>query len=346
MTWTLPAPGPGADAPLRHHLAQAYRIIEQALNGSVQTGQDYYVGEGRIWITAPDGTKHYISVDNAGNIGADGVSAQPLDATLSALAATVWAANALPIGTGADVVSQVAFAANTFPARGSTGNLVAKTISDDALLLLADSDVPRIGTANTWTGSQTVQHATLPVVFLNNTGNAADSRLASVAVNTSGDLIFNVVNDANSVSFGTLTFHRDGRLSATNIHNNDPVTGTANQFIASGTYTPTLTNNVNVAASTAYVWQWMRVGNVVTVSGKIDIDPTASGGTVTRVDATVPISSSFNAAEQAGGTFACDTINQVGRVQAITGTATVGLIMAATDTANRGYSVCFQYLVR
>src|SRR5439155_66361 len=47
--------------------------------------------------------------------------------------------------------------------------------------------------------------------------------------------------------------------------------------LASGTYTPTLTNSVNVAASTAYTCQYLRVGSVVTVSGQMDIDPTGAG---------------------------------------------------------------------
>lgn len=64
---------------------------------------------------------------------------QPLDATLTALASANWALNALPIGTGADTVSQVAFAANTFPARASTGNLEAKAISDFGLSLVDDA---------------------------------------------------------------------------------------------------------------------------------------------------------------------------------------------------------------
>lgn len=80
---------------------------------------------------------------------------QPLDATLTALAAANWAANAVPIGSGADTVSQVAFAANTFPARASTGNLVAKTITDEALALVADADVPRLTTTNAWSGVNT-----------------------------------------------------------------------------------------------------------------------------------------------------------------------------------------------
>lgn len=65
---------------------------------------------------------------------------QPLDATLTALAGANWAANSLAVGSGADTVAQVTFAANTFPARASTGNLVAKTITDFGLSLIDDAD--------------------------------------------------------------------------------------------------------------------------------------------------------------------------------------------------------------
>jgi uncharacterized protein DUF4082 len=67
-------------------------------------------------------------------------AAQPLDATLTALAAANWAANAVPIGTGADTLSQTSFAANTFPARSSAGNIAAKSITDFGLSLVDDAD--------------------------------------------------------------------------------------------------------------------------------------------------------------------------------------------------------------
>lgn len=67
------------------------------------------------------------------------LSYQPLDTTLTALAAANWAADALPIGTGADTLSQTTFAANTFPAKASTGALVAKAITDAALTVLDDT---------------------------------------------------------------------------------------------------------------------------------------------------------------------------------------------------------------
>lgn len=69
-------------------------------------------------------------------ITTSGTLTPALDSTLVALAGANWAANSLAIGSGADTVAQVTFAANTFPARTSTGNLVAKSITDSAAGML------------------------------------------------------------------------------------------------------------------------------------------------------------------------------------------------------------------
>lgn len=81
-----------------------------------------------------------IPYDAAGAAAAAQAASQPLDATLTAFAALTIAANSLTIGTGADAFSQTTFAANTFPARASTGDLVAKTITDFGLSLVDDAD--------------------------------------------------------------------------------------------------------------------------------------------------------------------------------------------------------------
>jgi hypothetical protein len=70
--------------------------------------------------------------------------------------------------------------------------------------------------------------------------------------------------------------------------------------ITSGTYTPTLTNVANLGASTAFECQYLRVGSVVTVSGKVDVDPTA-GAATTRLGISLPIASNFGASEDLGG---------------------------------------------
>jgi hypothetical protein len=52
----------------------------------------------------------------------------------------------------------------------------------------------------------------------------------------------------------------------------------------------------------------MRVGDVVTVSGQVTIDPTAAGACNMKM--TLPIASAFGSSRQAGGTFATVTAGQ------------------------------------
>lgn len=73
-----------------------------------------------------------------------------------------------------------------------------------------------------------------------------------------------------------------------------------------GTYTPTLTNVTNISASTAYQCQYMRVGNVVTVSGKVDIDPGAVG--LATLGISIPIASALANDFECGGTAAAGTV--------------------------------------
>lgn len=70
--------------------------------------------------------------------------------------------------------------------------------------------------------------------------------------------------------------------------------------IASGTYTPTLTGVTNVTSTTAYVCQYMRVGNVVTVSGKIEVTPTVNNAQTT-IGVSLPIASNFANSQECGG---------------------------------------------
>lgn len=140
-----------------------------------------------------------------------------------------------------------------------------------------------------------------------------------------------------------LALTSDGRLYGSALHNNaGAVTGTTNQYIASGTYTPTLTNVTNIAASTAYACQWMRVGNVVTVTGKVDIDPTSSGTTTLRIS--LPIASALAAGNQCAGAANASA----GDNGAILGDATndaAYLWAKVTETANGDWYFTFTYTV-
>ncbi len=75
-------------------------------------------------------------------------------------------------------------------------------------------------------------------------------------------------------------------ISSENIvipHNSTNYTG-----FSSGTYTPTITNGTNVAASANVAAFYQRIGNIVYVSGAVNIDPTAAN-TFTDFQLSFPI---------------------------------------------------------
>jgi len=113
--------------------------------------------------------------------------------------------------------------------------------------------------------------------------------------------------------------------------------------LLSGTYTPTLTNVANVAASTAYSCQYSRVGSVVTVSGEVDIDPTTTL-TLTQLGISLPIASNLTATNELGGTSADD----LGTAARVAGDATnnrAEVRMTPVDVTNRRFSFTFTYRI-
>ena len=92
-------------------------------------------------------------------------------------------------------------------------------------------------------------------------------------------------------------FTTGGGLSISKTAVTSPVSGDGNVF--SGTYTPTLTAVANIDSLTAVSCQYMRVGDVVSVSGRIQIDPTAAVLTQFRIS--LPIASNLAAIENVGG---------------------------------------------
>lgn len=108
--------------------------------------------------------------------------------------------------------------------------------------------------------------------------------------------------DTQITSIGGFNVSNAGKVYGDSLHNPAySVTGTTEQAIASGTYTPTLTAVSNVASTTASVCQWTRVGNVVTVAGKFSMTPTAAGSTQTLLGVSLPIASAFANDAQCGG---------------------------------------------
>lgn len=113
--------------------------------------------------------------------------------------------------------------------------------------------------------------------------------------------------------------------------------------IFSGTYTPTLTNTTNVASSTASSCQYMRVGNVVTVSGQVAITPTATGNTVLGLS--LPIASALTATNELGGTGMAQATTQAITIYADATNDRALVRMQAAATTALTYAFSFTYRV-
>jgi hypothetical protein len=114
--------------------------------------------------------------------------------------------------------------------------------------------------------------------------------------------------------------------------------------LASGVYTPTLTDVANVANSDAYQCQYMRVGSVVTVSGLIDVDP-AVDATETQIGISLPIASDFAAEEDCAGTAHSITAQRGAGIYADITNNRAEMRFLANDTDERAMFFQFQYRV-
>ena len=112
------------------------------------------------------------------------------------------------------------------------------------------------------------------------------------------------------------------------------------------TYTPALTNVTNVNASTAYACQYTRVGNVVTVSGKVNIDTTAAAATATELGMSLPVASNFTTEEQCAGTAASEVASTAPvRILADAVNNRASFQFPAGTTSNDSYSFIFTYQI-
>jgi hypothetical protein len=142
-------------------------------------------------------------------------------------------------------------------------------------------------------------------------------------------------------------FETDGRVSGTKLHNTGTVTGTTQQYIASGTYTPTATDITNSTAGTCEVAKWTRVGNVVSVSGRMALTPTAAA-TTTVWGLSLPIASNFAATSDLNGlvnTSDVASTTRAGFINADTTNDRANLTIRSSTNASENYYYMYQYEV-
>jgi len=176
---------------------------------------------------------------------------------------------------------------------------------------------------------------TLPVA---NGGTGATTFTANALLKgntTSAVSASNVSDNGSTVSIASGIGFSVARTTVT-----APAAADGNVF--SGTYTPTSFNTTNIAASTPQSAQYLRVGNTVTVSGQIDIDPTATGFAILGLS--LPVASSLTSAVQLSGVFNCPDAAG-GGIYGDAANDRATFQMNATSASNLTYYYTFTYRV-
>ncbi|MDB5230443.1 MAG: hypothetical protein JWN76_1248 [Chitinophagaceae bacterium] len=131
--------------------------------------------------------------------------------------------------------------------------------------------------------------------------------------------------------------------SVVNVIPNLSVTGNVSAAnLLSGTYTPGMTSATNVSSTTINTAQWMRVGNVVTVSGNLQIVVTASN-TLTTFYLALPISSSFTSSSQLAGTCSLDDGTNKGSGGILGSSGYAFFTLKSLAIAGAGTSINYHY---
>lgn len=143
------------------------------------------------------------------------------------------------------------------------------------------------------------------------------------------------VNIPSSITVSTLT----------GVLRSDSGLVSVDSTVTSGTYTPTLTNVANLDSSTAYSCQYLRIGTVVTVSGKVDIDPTLTA-TSTQLGISLPVASNIANNNECSGTAFASGV--AGQGASILGDATnnrAQLQYISGDVTNQSMYFTFTYRI-
>jgi hypothetical protein len=235
--------------------------------------------------------------------------------------------------------------------KNGTTALVAGDIASSALV-----DIIYDGTR-----FQLAQFYTMPAAITPTTielGHASDTTLARVSAGLVSVEGINLVRQGDSFEIGHASDTTLTRVSAGKAALEGQTIATVNTTVAadtitSGTYTPTVTNNANVASSIVDTnsFRYIRIGSQVFVSGVLDVAKTAAAPTATSFLLTLPIASTFTNVEHAGGNMISSASSyateEVGIVVSGLGIDATKVLVSffAAITNNRSYGINFSYTV-
>lgn len=190
--------------------------------------------------------------------------------------------------------------------------------------------------------------ADIPTLNQNTTGSAGSVANSVTFTNTGGAAAGTTFNGsaARTIDYSTVGAPKTDGTGASGTWGID-ISGNAATAtnVTSGSYTPTLTNVGNVSSSTAFVTNYIRVGNVVSMSGRVTVVTIMVPASFT-VGISLPIASNFTVAQDAAGTAASASATHIGATVADATNDRINLIGNATTTTSTIVNFSLNYVIK
>lgn len=274
--------------------------------------------------------------------GAVTVTQNTNDVTISAPAATVTSVGS--VGTGSSVYQSNTSGAVTLRSVIGTG-IATVTQNTNDITINVPAPVYPVTSVNSQTGT----------VVLTTTNIAEGTNLYYTDTRVGNYLATNgyTVKTVATIGGGASLINSTGPAATfrsvigtglvTVTQNTNDVT-ISTPTVVSSTYTPTITNIANIQAVTAAVCMYTQIGTVVTVHGRVNIDPTTNGST-TSIEMTLPVASNLGAVGDLIGVSACNLTTQSGSISANAATDRALMEFQAGSNAARDHTFTYKYRI-
>lgn len=237
-------------------------------------------GEGIAAVTT--GTGSALSTSNSGTgPGATFSSNSGFAVNTTSTSGTLFRGIVNPSSTNTEVVTLRTIRQSSGTPAAGMGNIFSMDLEDNNL-----NNISAVQHKAVWTSATSGSTSADYQLWNINAGTFAQK----FTVKSTGQVQFNT-------GYGSVSFSGTPVSSIQTDASGNLING---PLLESGTYTPTLTNGTNVTSSTASSCQYMRVGNTVTVSGKVNVSPTTTGATALGIS--LPIASAIANNNECAGT--------------------------------------------
>ena len=250
-------------------------------------------------------------------------------------------------GAGADMSSVTFPSSGTLVTETGSATLTNKTLTTPTLTTpqVNGLDLSIRTEVGTYTATATDDVILANGTFSVNLPAAASSTGKVFKIKNVGTGVITIDGNSSETIDGATTFKIHAQYEEATISCDGSNWHVIGYSPVAGTYTPTLTGVTNYGSATAFACQYSKIKTIVTVSCRVNSDPTSAAAS-TQLGVTLPIASNFTTTEDASG--ACTASDDSTRcyVGADTSNDRIQLEMIPAVNTNHGVFFTFQYEIK